>query len=249
MKPGYRAGESVFLIFFLLISGLRAAGQAPENLSVEHQKEIIRKIYSGRIEAPKEVINGKEYIPYYRSSIFKPLLFAGKERSSVLFAGARQYRDLSLQYDTYLDEVIFTDTSAMINFVYPQIALNKDIVKGFNLYFPEDSMIFRYTRNEPGMKEGFYEAAYENGSRLFIRHRSSYYEKDGIVNYKYFRENYISTGKNFMMIRNKKDLLKLLGGSKQIKEYIHSSKIRVRKADKKQLTAVLKIYDSLKTLK
>lgn len=249
MKPEYRAGEFVFLVIFLLIFSLNIAGQSPESLTVDNQKVFIKKMYSEKVEAPKELINGKEYIPYYRSSIFKPLLFADKERSSVLFAGTRQYKDLSLQYDTYLDEVVFTDTTAMINFVYPQIALNKDIVKGFNLYFPEDSMIFRYIRNEPGMKEGFYETAYENGSRLWIRHRSSYYEKDGVVNYKYFRENFISTGDKFMMIKNKKDLMKALGGSKEIKAYIHSSKIRVRKADKKQLTSVLKIFDSQKTVK
>jgi len=58
---------------------------------------------------------------------------------------------MTLQYDTFLDEVIYTDTSRTINYMFPQIALNKDIVEGFNLYLENDSLIFRISgsRNLP----------------------------------------------------------------------------------------------------
>ena len=62
---------------------------------------------------------------------------------------SRRYNNLILQYDTFLDEVVYTDTSRTMNYRFPEIALNKDIVEGFNLYFEDDSLhfqIFQATR-------------------------------------------------------------------------------------------------------
>jgi hypothetical protein len=218
----------------------------------DSQIMYIKNSYSEIVEAPKELINGKEYESYYARSEFKPLLFINKKRTGTIFTHTRQYNNLTLQYDTFLDEVIYTDATRTINYSFPQIALNKDILDGFNLYFDDDSLIFKYFRlpecSKVNLKEGFYEVAYFGKSKYVIRHTSSFYVRDGLNEYKYDPENYISTGDSFFKIKNKRNFLKMFGAkSDEIKRYIHMSKIRIRQADKEQYVSILKFYDSLMT--
>lgn len=217
---------------------------------IARQTDYVKSLYSSAIEAPKELINGKEYEPYYQRSEVKPLLFPEMERTATIFTKTRQYRNLSLQYDTYLDEVVYTDTSRTIDFIYPQIALNKDIVKGFNLYFKRDSLVFRNFSGpeclDKKLEEGFYEVVYEGPSSYIIKHESSFYERQGLDNYKYTPKNYISTGGVFTRVKNQKSLLLLFGAkAHEVKNYIHSSGIKFKKADKYEIESILKFYDSL----
>jgi hypothetical protein len=221
-------------------------------LLIVRQSDSIRRIYSEKVQAPKELINGKEYEPYYTRSKVKPLLFPDRKRTAAIITNTRRYNNLTLQYDTFLDEVIYTDTSRTINYRFPQIALNKDIIEGFKLFFEEDSLVFRYFRlpecSAQNLKEGFYEVVYEGKSRFLIKHKSSFYVREGLNNYKYSPEYLINTGNTFNRIKNRKSLLRLFGDkSGDVKGLIHSSGIRVRKADKTEILSVLKFYDSLKT--
>jgi hypothetical protein len=220
------------------------------NSLVARQTDYIKRLYSEKVEAPKEIINGKEYEPYYLRSEVKPLLFPGKKRTASIFTKTRRYNNLTLQYDTFLDEVIYTDISRTINFRFPQIALNKDILDGFNLYFEDDSLKFRYFRlpecSEKNLKEGFYEVVCEGKSSYIIKHESSFYERKGLNNYKYSPKNFISTGGAFYKIKTRKNLQSLFGEKyPQIKAYLYSSGIRMRKADKDQILSIVKFYDSL----
>jgi hypothetical protein len=217
---------------------------------VEKQIEYIQKLYYGEVEAPKELINGKEYESYYTRSQSKPLLYPDKQRSAVIYTHSRRYSNLTLQYDTFLDEVVYTDTSRTLNYTFPQIALNKDIIEGFKLYFVNDSSTFRYFRPPDcsllNLKEGFYEIAYEKRSKYVIRHSSSFYVKEGRNEYKYTPENYFSVGGVFYRVKNKAGLLRLFGDkSDEIKKYLHSAHLRIRQADKNQFISILKYYDSL----
>jgi hypothetical protein len=216
----------------------------------EKETEFIKEFYSERIEAPMELINGKEYEPYYLRSKSKPLLFPDRKRKATIVTKTRQYINITLDYDTYLDQVVFTDISKNINFRFPQIALNKDIVDAFWLYFENDSLYFRNLREADcsgmNIKEGFYEIAYTGKSRYIIRHTSSFYMREGLNEYKYFPENYFSVGGAYYEIKNRRTLLRLFGDdSDKVKKYIHASRIRVSKADKDQFKSILKFYDSL----
>lgn len=218
---------------------------------ITRQIEYIRNVYSAKVEAPGEIINGKEYEPYYARSEVKPILFMAKARTASIITKTRRYNNLTLQYDTFLDEAIYTDKSRTINFRFPQIALNKDIVDGFNLYFEDDSIIFRNFRlpecTEKNLKEGFYEVVYEGNTRYIIKHESFFYQRQGWNNYKYSPKNYISTGGEFHKIKNKKSLLILFGEkSDDIKTYMHAAGIRIKNARKDQILSIIKFYDSLK---
>jgi len=252
---------NLLLVFVEMLSAQNVPGAkiSPVNYSgnesmislVNRQTEFLRESYSDKNEAPEELINGTEYESYYTRSKVKPLLFPEKTRTASAITKTRRYNNLSLQYDTFLDEVIYTDTSRTINFRFPQIALNKIIIDGFNLYFTDDSLIFRNFRRPVcsgrNLKEGFYEVAYEGESQYLIKHQSAFYEREGLVNYKYSPVNYVSTGDTFYTVTNKKSLLRLMGEkSKEVKKFLHATGVRVRQADKDQIITVLKFYDSLK---
>jgi hypothetical protein len=216
---------------------------------VAEQARFLKNSYSVKNEAPKELINGKEYESYYTRSKIKPLLFPDKAGTASAITRDRRYDNLILQYDTYLDEVIYTDASKTINFRFPQIALNKNIIDGFNLYFEDDTLLFKNFRlpecSSRNLKEGFYEVVYKGESQYIIKHESSFYEREGLFNYKYSPVNYISTRNEFYPVKNRKSLLRLMGeNSKDIKKFLHISGIRIRQAGKDQFVDILKYYDT-----
>jgi len=234
----------------LNIKSINGSGNINNGSLIDRQIKYIKSSYSEKIDAPKEIINGKEYESYYRRSKAKPLLFYDKVRTATLFTRTRQYSNLTLQYDTFLDDVIYTDTSRTLNYRFPQIALNKDVVVGFNLYFEDDSLIFRYFSlpecTKDNLKEGFYELAYLGKSKYVIKHKSSFYERDGLNEYEYSPENYISVGDVFYKVTNRRSLLNLFGEkSYEVKKYLHKSRIKIRQVDKQLLVSILKFYDSL----
>jgi hypothetical protein len=234
----------------LKVNALKGSLNVMDQSLIDRQVEYIQKSYTARVEAPKEIINGKEYVSYYIRSQSKPLLFVDRKRTAAVFTLSRKYNNLILQYDTFLDELIITDTSRTLNYRFPEIALNKDIVQGFNLYFENDSLLFRYFRQpdctKKNLKEGFYEMAYKGKSNYIIRHTSSYYFKEGRNEYKYSPENYISIGDVFYRIKSKADLLKLFGEkSGEVKKFLHSNRIKIRLAGKSEFVSIVKFYDSL----
>jgi len=236
----------------LNINALQGPASTIDQSLIDRQIEYIQRSYSSRVEASKEIINGKEYLSYYTRSQSKPLLFVNKKRSATVFTRSRKYINLILQYDTFLDEVVYTDTSRTLNYRFPEIALNKDIVQGFNLYFEDDSLQFRYFRRPECLKknltEGFYEVVYQGKSNYIIRHTSSYYVREGRNEYKYSPENYISVGDVFYRVKTKANLLKLFGGkSGEVKKYLHSNRVRIKQAGKNEFVSIIKFYDSLIT--
>jgi hypothetical protein len=238
----------------LKINSINDSGNRNTTLLIDLQTDYLNRFYSEKIAAPKELINGKEYEPYYTRSKIKPLLYPGKARTASIITKTRRYNNLTLQYDTFLDEVVYTDTSRTLNYRFPQIALNKDIIEGFNLYFQDDSLIFRYFRSpeysDKNLKEGFYEIAYTGKSSYVIKHESTFYEREGLNEYKYSPKNYISIGNKFYKIKTKRSLLHLFNDkTAEVKSFIHSSRIRMRQADKSQIAAIVRFYDSLETSK
>ncbi len=243
-----------FILLFLVLSAV-VKGQAPQNKAersqdINLQKNHLYGLYYELVSVPNELINGKEYLPYFLYSKHNPMLFEGEVPKATLKINGREYRNTKLQYDTYLDDVIYTDTSRMVDNAYPQIALNKDIVEGFEVFFRGDSMIFRYL-TFPGKEidDGFFEIAYNGDTRFIIRHKSSQYIYDAVKEYEYSPVRYILSGGKFHEIKNSSAFLELLGEkSGEVKAYMKESRIKFRTADKNDMIRVLSYYDSLKKL-
>jgi len=251
----------IFLLFFLLLS-LYCSGQVIEQQIIytngdsnkkfeSQQADYINKLYYQIVATPKDIINGKECLPYSFRHETTPYFHSRDKLNATLYANHRLYKNIKLQYDTYRDELIYTDPSRIINNEFPRIDLNKDIIDGFSLFVDGDSINFRHFRfpenQSRKLENGFYEVVYEGKTLFIIKHRSLLYNKQGLDEYKYSPERYVFIGEKFYKIRNKKSLIQMAGDhSQEIKEFLHKSRIKVRRAEKDQIAEVLKYYDSLK---
>ncbi len=219
------------------------------NTISDQQKSYMNSLFIRKVDIADELINGKEYIPYYFKCKIRPLLFEEKKRSGSLVFNKRKYNNLALEYDTYLDQLIYFDSSKLINDRLFKIALNKDPVDCFSLIFRDDSMTFRYftsvkdrTFNVP---DGFYEVVYDGESKFLIKHQSFLLEKDGVYEYSYTPAEYVRAGKSYSRLRSGRGFLKLFGNeSDQVRKFMRENGIHFRSAGKHEIAAVLKYYDS-----
>jgi hypothetical protein len=216
-----------------------------------YQIEELSKLYYKFISTPKDIINGKECLPYSFRGKTTAYLFTRDKLNTTLIVNNRPYRNIRLQYDTFKDEIVYVDTSRIINFEFPRIALNKDIIEGFSFTWNGSFYNFRHLRflenSDRKLNDGFYEVAYEGSATFIIRHTSSFYSKEGLSEYKYSPERYISVEGKYYRIKNKKDFLKLFTDrSLEIRDYLRKNGIKVRKATREQIVDALKIFDSQK---
>jgi hypothetical protein len=217
-------------------------------LIVKEQLEYLDSLYLYGSGAWRDMINGRDYIRYFFRSTDKPLLRAEEERSGSLIFRGRKYEDLPLQYDTYTGEVIFTDSKLILNNKICEVALNSDNISRFDLYFRHDTMTFKNFRNEPdfNLEEGFYEVVHDGECKYIIRHVSTLNLSDGEEKYPYAPESYIRVADKFVRTVSTTQFLKLFGDrSDAIRQYMRKEKIRLQKADKRQITDILKYYERL----
>jgi len=213
------------------------------------QKEYLTKMYFQTFATSNDFVDGKEYFNYAYKSMNTPLLFSGKNFDAVLFMDGRKYTNIRLQYDSYIDEVIYIDTSRVINYQFPKVVLKKNAVDGFILITGSGSMNFTHFKflndsvnNSDG---GYYEVAYDGPSRYLIRHRAILYISDARNEYKYSPEKLILKDGIYHKIRNNKELLKLFSNrSREINTYLRRNRINVRKAGKEELAETLKYCDA-----
>ena len=217
---------------------------------LEFQKNYLYRIYYQKIGSKDEMINGKEYVNYYNRSKLKPILFPDRKHTASISLNDRTYNNVSLEYDTYLDDIIFFDKSRVINNRLYQIAFNKDLVLSFAFYTDQDSMIFKNFKSGEGsnfnLKSGFYEVVYEGRSKYIIKHQSYVFEKEGVDQYYYTPANYVMVRDNYIRIRSSGGFIKLFGEkSDEIRKFMRTNRVDIRKTDKIQIAKVLRYYDNL----
>ncbi len=218
------------------------------------QRNIIDSIYLAETGTGKEYVNGRIYIPYYTRAEHKPLLFDGKEASASLVYKGRLFSNVPLIYDTYLDQAVYGDTSIVFNNVVSKIALNPGNISRFTLYSNHDTLFFRYFSNETdpefNLEKGFYESVYNGRCKYIIRHKSYIYKRNGVDEYSYIPEGYISTGDNFVRIASRRQFINLFGtASDRIRNYLREKGIRIRRADKHQIADILRFYESTEVVR
>jgi hypothetical protein len=208
-------------------------------------------LYLEKTGIERALVDGKDYFPYYYRSQNKPLLRYNEERSASLIIHERSFSNLVLQYDTYTDELIYSDDHLIFNNRICQVSLNKNEVSSFDLYFRHDTLHFRYFSKDNdrgfGLDDGFYEVVYEGETEYLIRHKSSVYQTiDKIDEYSYKPVSYIKITNGFSEITSKEKFIALFGKkSDNIRHFLRQKRIRIQKAAKKQISEVLKYFESL----
>jgi hypothetical protein len=223
--------------------------QKEQNSTIlESQTDYLKKIYFQKVDHVDELVNGRDYNTYYFRSKSKPLLNYSRKMKSYLLLKGRKYDNLSLEYDTFRDELIYSDTSRFIDNKMFRIALNEDLIEEFCFYSGKDSLKFRYFKPDEAfnLNEGFYEVVYDGRSKLLIRHKSMLTEKEGKIEYLYSPEDYIKVNSGYSKIKGSSGFRRLFGEkSAEMKKFIHGNRVHFRSADKYQKASVLRYYDSL----
>jgi hypothetical protein len=249
------------LIVFALFSARIADAQQSLTFSEYNGKESCKaitdgqidymfRLYNQSIDNSNEMINGREYFPYYYRSEVNPLLFNNKKKSGSLLMNGKKYNNLSLEYDTYLDVLIYCDYGKFYDNKSLMIALNSEQVQGFNLYFDNDSLIFRYLMSDKKMNfnlpEGFYEVVYDGLSKYIIKHQSAITKEKSLDVYLYSTVPYVMVGEKLLRLRSKRGFIKLFGvKSDEIRKFMRSNDVQIRSAEKNKIASVLKYYDTL----
>ena len=213
------------------------------------QAQYLNVLYNSRVSYTDELINGREYIPYYLKCRVRPLFREEEKRKGAVVFNGRKYDNRILEYDTFMDQLIYSDSARLINDRIFKIVLNSDLVDRFLLAFPNDTVRFINVRadrgNNSGLQDGYYEIAYDGTSRLLVRHQSQYIEKEGMYEYRYKPSEYFNTGDRFVKVKSRRAFLDLFGDRRdQVKKYMRLNGLHFRNAAHYELAAILKYYDS-----
>lgn len=254
--------RSLYLAGFLFIFLFQAKGQtfalrdntikraSDLNLVYETQAAYLDSLYSKRVDIEDELINGREYVPYYFKCRLKPLIADTKVHTGTLVFDGRRYDKLDLDYDTYLDQLIYSDQSKLINDKVFKLALNWNPVDEFIISFGADSMLFRHLGGlkDPGfnLPEAFYEIYHSASSAFIVRHQSFLLEKEGIYEYTYTPAKFVQTGAGFIKVRSAASFLKAFGNEADaVRKFMRTNRVRFRKAGKTEIATVMRYYDNL----
>lgn len=216
----------------------------------ETQKENLYKFYRKNIDPGFNLINGREYHPYYLSSTRKPIFLWGEKYSSAIVIKGVRYNDILLEYDSYMDEVLYFDSSRSFRNLPLRIAINKDIVDLFEFIQDNDTLRFKFFRNSNNfnLNDGFYEDVYDNKSIFLIKHYSNCTLNNGINDYPYHTISYINVGNGFVRFKSVRQLCRLMGYySSDVRKYCRKQGFPAGSKDKKQIETVLLYYDDLKS--
>jgi len=220
----------------------------PFTAAEEAGKESLDSIYAIRTGTEHAFINGTEYFPYHYRAKHKPLLHYGEERSAEIIVSGRKYIGIVLQYDTYSDEVIFSEMDNDFGKNLYHISIKRDLIGGFTLLFRTDTLRFRYlTPAETGgeVPPGFYEVAYEGPTGYIIRHRSVVHQRNGIDEYYYSPVGYIKTPLGYSRITSGSKFFKLFGkNQEEMKKLVDLQGIKLRRAGKREMIRLLQAYDN-----
>ena len=217
--------------------------------AIEASDEVfLDSLYMVRTGTENSFINGHDYFPYHYRAKQKPLLLYGKTRTASITVSGRKYENVVLQYDTYTDEVIFSEMDNNLGDKIYQIAINRDIISSFTLFFRDDTLRFRYF-GEPeagtGLTAGFYELAYDGSSRYLVKHRAVVHQRNGIDEYFYSPVGYVMTAIGYQKIVSNKRFIRLFGTrSAEIKRIIEQRNLNIRKAGKGEIINILKLFDA-----
>jgi hypothetical protein len=212
------------------------------------QRELLDSIYAARTATTHDFINGTEYYPYHYRAKNKPLLFFGVERTADIVVKGRKYNSLVLQYDTFTDEVVFSEVDNGFGQNRYNISITRGLIGAFTLFFKTDTLRFRYLNDsETGgdIPAGFYEMAYEGPTGYIIRHRSVVHQRNGIDEYYYSPVGYVKTPLGYRKITSDGKFAKQFGDEADVmKKIVNQRGIKLRKANKRQIINILQSFDS-----
>jgi hypothetical protein len=153
------------------------------------------------------------------------------------------YKDLSLKYDIYNDQILTVTDLRII------IQLNKEMIDRFTISY--NGINYDFVRLVPDSLEsldGYFNVLYEGNLSLYVKYRKQILPLEVEHKYDLFEQSrkiYLEKDGKAYPVRSKIALFKVLKDKKQkIKTFVKSSKLIVSKKEPRSFIPVVRYYDS-----
>jgi hypothetical protein len=155
------------------------------------------------------------------------------------------FKNLPLRYDIYNDELVIMVSQGTF------VQLNKELIKGFLLFWENKNMVFENFGTGPGNPiRGFGQVLYR-GNICLIEKQKKLIQELAVQNKidEFYQKQFLYILKNgiFYRITRKKDMLNVLSDKEeQLKSFLREKRIKVRKKNPESFLPVIIFYDNLK---
>jgi hypothetical protein len=164
-------------------------------------------------------------------------------KGSLSFNG-RQFNGLNLKYDIFNDELILKIENQ------PIIFLNKEMADSFDLIFADRSYhIINAGTDTLSTLRGFVNVLYDGPSALYVKYFKQILPLAVEGKYDLFYQDhhiYIRKGTEVIPVSGRRELQNLLEDKKkEIREYLKSNRLKVKRKEPDTFIPVLEFYDSM----
>jgi hypothetical protein len=196
--------------------------------------------------------DNKDYQVLYNGRIWRNL-YSRVKGDQFLFTDAflpgsvimsnRLFKDLSLRYDIYNDELLLRTDKDII------LQLNKEMVSGFSLEYNKRTYNFEKIEGETALiKGGYYNILYRGRSELLVSYKKEIMLLAVDRKYDLFNQYhriYLRKDGLIYPIRRKSDLVKIYGvNKKDVKSFIKSRRITVTVKDPDSISLLAEFCDN-----
>lgn len=188
--------------------------------------------------------NGKVWRNLYYNVKGDQFLFSSEFLNGSLTINGKTYKNLSINYDIYNDEIISPTNHSSI------LQLNKEMVDSFTLVFGVKTYSFiNVTEDSLAGIKGYVNVLYNGKSALYIKYKKEIQALAVDDKYDLFYRTYkIYFLRNGIVyqINSKRDLFKIMVEDKtQIKDFIKKNKLTVTSKVPDSFVPVLRYYDTI----
>lgn len=165
-------------------------------------------------------------------------------KGSIVFNGMK-FDNLDLMYDIAGDELIMSIVS------HPTIFVNKEMVDSFDLVVGNKNYhIINAGTDTANLLRGYVNVLYNGPSTLFVKYSKKLQPLAVDGRYDLFYQEhkmYIRRNTEILAFEGKRDLLKILEDKKvEIKDYLKTGKVKLKRKEPDTFIPILEYYDGLK---
>jgi hypothetical protein len=225
--------EVLFLLFFSCILNESVLAQAYSDV-IQYNTSEKQMILNGKIWR-------NQYTKASGDQFFLTNTFV---KGTMVFSGMK-FDNLDLMYDIADDELIMSIVS------HPTIFVNKEMVDSFDIVIGNRNYhIINAGTDTSSPLRGYVNIVYEGPSTLFVKYTKKLQPLAVDGRYDLFYQEhsmYLRKDKDILAFEGKRDLLKILEDKKEeIKKYMKTGKVKLKRKEPDTFITILEYYDSLK---
>lgn len=224
------------LLFILFMFAILIHGAAQNSFN----DLVTSELYASR----RSVVNG---ISWTNSVAYQGNRFCGSsnwKEGSIHFNG-RFYSGLKINYDVLEDELILFDETPGAE---KYIQLNKKLIEQFSYTDGNKTQTFVFKELNTSKGKEIFEEVYKGEISFYIKHKKSVKKEIGTVYMgKLYDDNslYLYDSQHSFAFKNKKNVVNILGNSKEIKDFIRREHLKINRKYPNDIVRLLVYHQSL----